>query len=139
MIKKGIKMRNHTPEFIIIHHSLTKDGRTVSWSAIRKYHMDKKYRDIGYHFGIEKVNDYYEILFGRMVGEEGAHCRQLGMNRRSIGICCVGNYDKYSVPQEQWDLALKLCSWLIDMYNIPFSHVLGHRDFATYKSCPGIN
>jgi len=51
------------PILIINHHSLTKDSGSVSWGAIRKWHMgliggeDNYYTnhpmiDIGYHFGL---------------------------------------------------------------------------------------
>lgn len=126
------------PQYIIIHHSLTEDGETVSWGAIRRYHTQTLgWRDIGYHYGIELVGQYYEILMGRLPGETGAHCKEQGMNRKSLGICCVGNFDMIEPPPGQFQKCLNLVRHLMALYNIPSDRVLGHRELATYKSCPG--
>jgi hypothetical protein len=125
------------PQYIVIHHSLTKDGQTVSWGAIRRYHTHTQgWRDIGYQFGIELVGDYYEVLLGRLVGEEGAHCP--GLNSKSIGICCVGNFDQAEPPDRQWQICLNLTRQLMRDYGIEPGRVLGHREWARDgRSCPG--
>lgn len=124
------------PQFIVIHHSLTKDGQTVSWGAIRRYHTQVQgWRDIGYHYGIELVGDYYEILLGRLENEAGAHC--IGANDKSIGICCVGNFDEAPPPDRQWQVCLNLTRQLMQEYRIDPGHVFGHREWAESRTCPG--
>ncbi|NJM10202.1 MAG: N-acetylmuramoyl-L-alanine amidase [Bdellovibrionaceae bacterium] len=135
------------PRFVILHHSLTKDGRSVSWDAIRKYHVETNgWADIGYHFGIENVDGKHVIMKGRPIRARGAHCADGGMNKQSIGVCMVGNFDTEAPPISQWALAQLLISRLLWLYKIPICNVLGHREAQEKaglppekrKSCPGL-
>ena len=124
-------------EFIILHHSLTEDSGTVSWRAIRHYHTKTLgWSDVGYHFGLERVRDEIEVFVGRPLNKVGAHCRDAGMNYKSLGICFVGNFDIVDVPKEMWDRGVHLVSGLCSSFSIPIKNVKGHRDYAS-KSCPG--
>lgn len=134
----GNKMNLFIPEYVIIHHSLTKDSKTVSWQPIRRYHVDNLgWDEVGYHYGIELVNDQYEILVGRMEGTQGAHCSQEGINQKSIGICCIGNFDDHTPDLAIWSMLLDLVANICLRYNIPVENVKGHNEYAPYKSCPG--
>ena len=148
------------PTKLLLHHSATVDSETFSWSAIRRFHesyayegvtlsyeeaikligqgknVKRPWKAIGYHFGIEKVNEYYEIMFGRFPYEKGAH--EKTMNHCSIGLCFVGNFDLVLPPKEQWDLGIKLVSWLCFRYGLKREDVYGHRDFNKSKTCPGL-
>lgn len=123
------------PKYIVVHHSLTKDSGTVSWQAIRRYHLSRSWSDIGYHYGLEIVNNHYEILMGRMVDRRGAHC--IGLNQRSLGIMFVGNFNHERPAPELWSLGLKLVRSLTTVYDIPVENVLGHREHAPDRTCPG--
>ena len=124
------------PSRIILHHSLTKDSKTVSWNAIRMYHMGfLGWSQIGYHYGIELVGQHYEIFTGRMMNEQGAHCQ--GHNENSLGICFIGNFDLGRPCPEQWNLGVKLVKSLIDVLAIPPYRILGHHQYDDNKSCPG--
>jgi N-acetylmuramoyl-L-alanine amidase len=134
--------------FIVIHHSLTDDGNTLDWGAIRRYHIGTNgWDDIGYHYGVEKVDGGYEIVLGRLSDMSGAHCKELGMNMFAFGVCLVGNFDEVPAPLPQLVKAERLCQYLINEYNIPIQNILGHREVGAmagfdwkkhqYKSCPG--
>ena len=126
-----------TPNKIIIHHSLTKDSETVSWGAIRKYHVETEgWRDIGYHFGIELIGDHYETLLGRRPDMEGAHT--IGQNSQSLGICVVGNFDIDPLTDGIKNALHNLLAWLIPLYRIDNHAIYGHCEFAP-KTCPGKN
>jgi len=131
---------------IVLHHSLTKDGETVNWNAIVRYHTkDKGWSDVGYAFGIEKVGEEYRIYEGRPLDRKGAHVKELDFNAKYIGICIVGNYDKGPVPMEAWSLAQSLVEVLQEKFDIPTQRVIGHREAQAFagvlpdyrKSCPG--
>ena len=124
------------PHRIILHHSLTEDSQTVSWGAIRKYHVGvQKWLDIGYNFGLELIGDHYEILMGRMMNEARAHKK--GYNSNSLGICFIGNFDEAPPPPDQWNLGIRLVTSLCQQFFIPPERVMGHREFTDTKSCPG--
>jgi hypothetical protein len=130
-----------TPKKIILHHSATKDGLTVSWNAIRRYHINEcVWSDIGYHFGVELVGDpgdpagSYEVLMGRMPDRPGAHTS--GHNAASLGVCFVGNFDLSPPPSGQWRRGVELVAWLCRAYGLRVNDIYGHRDFAN-KTCPG--
>lgn len=123
---------------ILIHHSATDDSGSVSWGAIEDYHTKTNgWRDIGYHFGVERINGRLYALVGRGLNEAGAHCYQQGMNDKAIGICVVGEFDKVAPDAETVDFLMRrLVIPLQKQFNIPAKNVMFHRDFAP-KTCPG--
>lgn len=129
--------------FIVVHHSLTSDGSTVSWGAIRRYHVETNgWRAIGYHFGIERIGDHVETLLGRQIHEDAAAVKEAQMNRVAVHICIVGNFDITSPPTDVWRAAVALVASLCLLLNVDPSRVSGHRQWALsngkpYKSCPG--
>jgi len=101
------------------------------------------------HFGIELIGDHYEVLMGRSMAFQGAHCRADGMNHRSLGVCIVGNFDKNMPNPGAWDMASELCMTLVRLTGLSPSDIIGHREAGLldeydwtkgeFKSCPGKN
>lgn len=134
------------PSRIMIHHSLTRDSGTVSWSAIEAYHKEENgWIDIGYHAGLEMMEDSvgrrdWQALYGRPWTYQGAHCKG-EMNRRALAVCCVGNYDEQHVPDELLDhLVYRILKPWSALFEIPLDrkHLVFHREFSE-KTCPGEN
>lgn len=125
---------------LVVHHSLTKDSGTVSWDAIRRYHMEVRgWRAPAYHLGVEFIGDHYEMLVGRPLSWSASAAREQRMNHLGIHVCFVGNYDERQPPAEMLAFALPHLAAICDLVGIQVDreHVIGHRDVTPWKSCPG--
>ena len=121
---------------IIIHCSATKDGQNFDAADITRWHKQRGFLTIGYHFVI-KLDGTVEI--GRPISEVGAHTK--GHNFDSIGICYIGGLDDDAQPYdtrtpEQVKALQKLVQHLLTIY--PKAKVYGHNHF-TKKACPCFN
>ena len=119
------------PQYIIIHHT---EEEGWNFYDTNNYHISLGWECIGYNYFIEADGKIFE---GRGM-KVGAHTK--GMNIKSIGICLSGNFDIEIPKQEQLISLKKLCTFLINKYNISIERVIGHREVENCKkTCPGIN
>lgn len=121
---------------IIIHCSATKEDQLVSIEDIDRWHKEKGFKSIGYHYVIYQNG---RIKNGRPVNEVGAHCK--GYNKNSIGICYVGGLDNDGNPKDtRTDEQKESLKLLIEILKkeYPDAEVCGHNEFAN-KSCPCFN
>lgn len=125
------------PSGIVIHHSLTKDGKTVDWAGIKKYHMtapEYMMTDIGYHAGVERINGVVTTLEGRSIKLSGGHTK--GHNDM-LGLCIVGNFDVTVPDDEMLMAAANMCrQWLTMSPYLTAANIHQHNEYAK-KSCPG--
>ena len=126
------KMR--TINEIIIHCSATPEGRDYTVSDIRRWHLARKFKDIGYHYVIYRDGSVHT---GRPVARAGAHCFK--HNAHSIGICYIGGLAMNGkTPKDTRTEAQKVAivQLLKDLHNrYPKATIHGHREFAA-KACP---
>jgi len=140
------------PEYIVVH-TAAYNGRNCDRDTIDKWHRDRGWNGIGYHYVI--INDRNDTIedgrveIGRDINIAGAHAR--GINSRSIGICCTGHGDYEPFTDRQNESLIRLISELIDQHeDLKVDNVIGHREinnlvtegllrreYATTKTCPG--
>lgn len=124
---------------IMLHHSLTRDGKTVSWGAIRRYHVETRgLGAIGYHYGIELVGDHYEVLLGRSELDPAVACPEEEMNARALHVCCIGNFDDAPPPRAMLEVLVELVILpAMVEYGLPPERIIGHSDIDGTRTCPG--
>ena len=118
---------------IIIHCSATKEGNKISAATIDRWHKDRGWRCIGYHY-VVRIDG--SIEYGRPVQDIGAHVK--GRNKHSIGVCYIGGLDSDMEPKDtrtrdQKESLLYLLKTLKRLH--PDATIHGHREFAN-KACP---
>ena len=122
---------------IVVHCTATPEGRVVSVAEIRRWHKERGWADIGYHFVVHLDG---KIDVGRPVSQVGAHVA--GRNANTIGVTYVGGVDKAGKPKDtrttsQKIALLQLLKRLISQYE-DIKLVSGHRDYAN-KACPSFD
>ena len=122
-----------TIDKIIIHCSATLPGQRVDVETITRWHKQRGFKTIGYHFFIDRSGT---IHAGRPLEQQGAHCK--GQNARSIGICYEGGLNKEGKPYDTRTILQRIAmKELVAQLQERFTEatVHGHREFAN-KACP---
>ena len=115
---------------IIIHCTASDYAHHDNVETIDKWHKEKGWSGIGYHYVILKDGS---VKLGRDIDKVGAHC--IGQNADSIGIVLTG-YKFFSSAQK---VSLKLLvGELCQMYNLTRNDVFPHSKFAN-KACPNFD
>ena len=131
--------RRKATTMIILHCSATREGQDIKAADIKRWHKERGFDDIGYHYVIDLDGT---IEKGRDESLVGAHCK--GYNATSIGICYVGGCDKNMKPKdtrtpEQKRSMLSLVRKLVNKYRILVTQIWAHHDFDKHKACPSFD
>ena len=155
-------MRQRT-DYIIIHCSATPPNMDVNAKEIDRWHRQKGWLGIGYHYVIKR-DGTREV--GRKLSEAGAHC--IAYNHKSVGICLVGGVGskcphcggivtsagswmvncpgckqvepgkaENNFTKEQFTTLRLTIGELTAQYKDAF--VVGHRDLQSGKECPSFD
>lgn len=133
-----------TVDTIFVHCSATRpewmEDRSFAdrVKEIRRWHLDKKWADIGYHWIIDRDGS---ITQGRKEHVIGAHVQN--HNTGSIGICLIGGFGSSENDQFLKHYTLRQEHALKTLINdiktrTPIKYVRGHNEVAA-KACPGFN
>lgn len=128
-------------EWIVIHHNGV-PGRDID--DIRRSHIARGFRDVGYHRIYLDGARAGEVQYGRSPSRAGAHAKDF--NDNSLGYCLIGNgdddvFDAVQVERLRSDVMQDL-----HRYGLTPAKVLGHfevndfvgpGDHQTLKKCPG--
>lgn len=117
---------------IIVHCSATPAGRNFTVEDIDRWHRQRGFVRIGYHWVVYLDGSVHA---GRPESMVGAHCK--GHNLHSIGVCYVGGLygtkPADTRTPEQKQALRRLLREIKGRY--PGATIHGHREFAN-KACP---
>lgn len=137
MDNSQIKKSTRNIKEIIIHCADTPEGKDFTVDDIRKWHLQRGFSDIGYHYVIYRDGSVHN---GRDINMAGAHCTN--HNSISIGICYIGGREsvgtkpKDTRTEAQKEALVDLLKSLKRIY--PNATIHGHKEFAA-KACPSFD
>ena len=115
-------------KLLVIHCSATRCNVPFTVEQLRQCHLQRGFKDIGYHFYIRKNGD---IKTTRPIERIGAHAK--GFNQTSIGICYEGGLDCHGRPADtrtEWQIHSMNVLILTLLRDYPGCRICGHRDLS---------
>jgi peptidoglycan hydrolase-like amidase len=137
-------------KMLVVHHTASVSDLNDPKQAIRNiyyYHSVRRgWGDIGYNYIVDTDGRIYE---GRSGGEMVVGGHSVKVNKASIGVAVLGNYETQDVPKDVIQGLANILSDKADRYNLDvlddveyadkdYDVLSGHRDSAA-TTCPGKN
>ena len=122
---------------VIIHCADTKTNQNFDVSDIDRWHKNKGWTEIGYHYYIKLDGT---IQTGRKLKRVGAHCA--GHNSSSVGVCLEGGKNPDGT---KWDMCTSKQEYAVEKLlltlgkDYPNITLHGHYEFSKTKSCPNFD
>jgi N-acetylmuramoyl-L-alanine amidase len=113
---------------IVVHCSDSDNPNHDNPETIKKWHLERGFKNIGYHAFIDKSG---KIHTGRPEDVPGAHVK--GKNSNTLGVCLSG---KNEFTNSQFLSLEKWCLENCSQYDLEKSQIVGHRDLDKNKTCP---
>ncbi len=123
----SIKKPNRVVSRVFLHCSASDRPQDDNPQTIEKWHTARKFKEIGYHFYIDKGGNIYE---GRSLNTNPA--AQVGHNANTIAIC-LGGLKKENFTMNQKRALVALCLHLEHIIKGLTFH--GHCEVSN-KECP---
>lgn len=131
---------DNVPQYIIVHHSAS---QVDDFNSIQRYHITDPthlWENVGYHAVINRDGTLH---YGRPDLYHGSHVKEQDINKKSLGICLCGDFDKTMPTDAQIQTLKEYLILKTSQYNIPVTNIQPHRHYALgadgkpYKSCYG--
>ncbi len=125
---------------VVIHHSATQKGSARSFD---RFHRDKGWDELGYHFvignGTDTPDGLIEVGSRWHKQKHGAHCKTADnyFNEHGIGVCLVGDFTKARPTPRQLAALERLVEFLCDRCEISPDRVVSHGAVTHKTACPG--
>jgi len=137
----GTAVRSGRWKYIVIHHSGTSMG---TMKGMDRYHREERHMENGlaYHFVIGNGNGMKdgEIEAGARWTDQldGGHLASEALNKKSVGICLVGNFDETAPTRKQMESLKALTRYLLVRCGLKASVVQTHQEINPISTrCPG--
>lgn len=138
---KGDLVKRANTGLIVLHHS--EGGETETIQSIHDYHKSRGHKGIDYNICVQKDGS---VVWGRGLEPVGGHTmnkgKTAGVNARSVGIVCLGNFMQEKMGEAQKEALKKIVADVVRYYKLgSITQIVTHREIAgaDYTDCPGNN